>query len=223
MWLGRHEAPLREEIVEGGCAKMVAVATRRLLMPARIGVFIRLVLFVGLVLSGGALGPGRTAAAAGDQQPSGNQQPALDLAAVPGQARDRAETRHLTLRTSTGPVSRASARRVTLFVDVTPKPKMHVYSPEQPDVIPVALTIAPAAGLKPGPVTLPKPETYYFAPLDETQFVYSKPFRIALEVTLAAAAADPVTITGTLRYQACDDAICYLPQSVAVEWRVGGR
>ena len=185
-------------------------------MRAWAGVLFGLVLFVGLVLSGGALVPGRVAAA-------GDQQPALDLAGVPGQPRDRAETRHLTLRTSTGPVSSASARRVTLFVDVTPKPKMHVYSPEQPDVIPVALTIAPAAGLTPGQVTLPKPEKYYFAPLDETQFVYSKPFRIALDVTLAAAAADPVTITGTLRYQACDDAICYLPQSVAVEWKVGRR
>ena len=25
-------------------------------------------------------------------------------------------------------------------------------------------------------------------------------------------------MTGTVRYQACDDAICYIPQTVAVTW-----
>jgi hypothetical protein len=31
---------------------------------------------------------------------------------------------------------------------------------------------------------------------------------------------EPLTITGTVRYQACDDAICYVPQTVAVKWIV---
>jgi DsbC/DsbD-like thiol-disulfide interchange protein len=201
--------------------------TRTLFLLARPGVFI------GAVILGCTLPPGATTAA-GRQQPA-----AIDLGAVPSQARDRAETRHLTLRTSTGPVSSAPARRVTLFVDITPKPEMHVYAPEQKDVIPVGLTITPADGIRPGKISFPKPEKYFFAPLDETQFVYSKSFRIALDVTLTAAAAaaaaaaagagvaaaagGPVTITGTLRYQACDEAICYVPQTVPVEWRVGGE
>ncbi len=137
---------------------------------------------------------------------------------APGGA--RAETRHLSLTTSASTASEASARRITLFVDITPKPKMHVYSPEQKDVIPVSLTIAPADGLRPGATKFPKPEQYFFAPLEETQLVYSKPFRLAQEVTLSGATRSSVTIKGTLRYQACDEAVCYLPQNVPVSWTV---
>jgi hypothetical protein len=65
--------------------------TRTLFLLARPGVFI------GAVILGCTLPPGATTAA-GRQQPA-----AIDLGAVPSQARDRAETRHLTLRTSTVP------------------------------------------------------------------------------------------------------------------------
>jgi len=32
-----------------------------------------------------------------------------------------------------------------------------------------------------------------------------------------------VKISGTLSYQACDDRVCYLPQSVPLEWVVPVR
>ena len=67
----------------------------------------------------------------------------------------------------------------------------------------------------------PKAEQFYFEPLKETQRVYSKPFRITLPITLVQNAALPLTIKGTVKYQACDDAICYLPQTIAVSWKVG--
>jgi hypothetical protein len=79
------------------------------------------------------------------------------------------------------------------------------------------------------PPVFPKPEKYFFAPLKETQLVYSKPFRIVQNVTLAAATAlreaghtpaSAVTITGKLRYQACDDTICYFPKDLPVSWTV---
>ena len=31
---------------------------------------------------------------------------------------------------------------------------------------------------------------------------------------------DALTLTGTLNYQACDDAICFLPQSIPVSFTV---
>jgi hypothetical protein len=144
----------------------------------------------------------------------------------PGSA--RVETRHLTLTTSASAPDLARGGRVTLFVDIAPKPKMHVYSPEQKDVIPIALTIEATDRIRSGATTFPKPEKYFFAPLKETQLVYSKPFRLAQEIThLAADGAGtsdvPITINGTLRYQACDDTICYLPQSVPVSWALTMR
>ena len=56
--------------------------------------------------------------------------------------------------------------------------------------------------------------------LKETQRVYAKPFRITQEVTLGADAPETLTVKGTLRYQACDDTICYLPVTVPVSWTV---
>jgi len=134
----------------------------------------------------------------------------------------RTDTKHLTITTSTsGPT--APGERISLYVDVAPKPKMHVYAPDQTDYIPIELKVEPASSFKPQAIQYPTAEQFFFAPLKETQRVYSKPFRITLSITLAHDAALPLTIKGTVRYQACDDAICYLPQTVGVTWKVGGK
>src|SRR5258708_26692106 len=74
----------------------------------------------------------------------------------------------------------------------------------------------------------PAPEKILIRILNETQLVYAKPFRIAQDLTLAstpeirkrAAGGGSMTIKGTVRYQACDDTICYLPTNVPVTWTV---
>jgi len=137
---------------------------------------------------------------------------------TPGEASDKIETPHLTVTTSVGPA--AQGMRRSLFVDVTPKPKMHVYSPEQKDYIAIALTLAPNPAVKPQPAVYPKPEKFFFEPLQETQLVYSKPFRIVQEVALGKRPDGPFTLKGTLRYQACDDKVCYLPKELTLTWTV---
>jgi hypothetical protein len=136
-----------------------------------------------------------------------------------------AETRHLTLTTSATPAAATAAKqRVVLNVDVALKPKMHVYAPDQPkdqDYMPIVLTVAPD-----GPYQLlekpryPPSEKLFFAPLKETQHVYSKAFRVTQPIVVTRDLSAPLTITGTVRYQACDDAICYVPQTVAVRWEI---
>lgn len=167
------------------------------------------------------------AVAAGPFQDDQSREPALFALVRPAPGVP-IETRHLTLRTSTSAASAAPGARVTLLVEITPKPKMHVYAPEQKDVIPVTLVLAPTPEIRAGSVRFPASETYFFAPLKETQRVYSKPFRIAQEVTIAdtrpvrerASAGATITVTGHVRYQACDETICYLPQKVPVVWTI---
>ena len=141
------------------------------------------------------------------------------------------ETTHLVLTTGASDTRVAPGMRLALYVNFTPKPKMHVYAPEQPDVIPVSLKLE-AGEFKAHAPVFPKPEKYFFQPLNETQLVYSKPFRIVQDVTIAltpairerARAADgSITVTGTLQYQACDDAICYMPVSVPLTWTLALR
>jgi hypothetical protein len=156
----------------------------------------------------------------------------LGFTAVQPTAVDRAETPHLTLTTSSSDAVVAPGTRFSLWVDITPKPKMHVYTPEQKEYIPIELSIATDEAIKVLPPVFPKSEKYFFAPLKETQLVFSKPFRIVQDVTVsvssatrqrAATAGATLTITGTLRYQACDDKVCYVPQSIPLKWSVGLR
>jgi len=127
------------------------------------------------------------------------------------------ETKHLTLATSS--TAAASGKRVSLLVDVTPKPKMHVYAPGQDGYITISLTLEPNPAFTAGKPKYPAGEKILMEALKETQIVYAKPFRIAQDITFKGTSA-PVTIKGTVRYQACDDTICYLPTNVPVQWAI---
>jgi hypothetical protein len=152
------------------------------------------------------------------------------------------ETPHLTLTASTNDAEISPGARVSLFVDISPKPKMHVYAPGEKDGIPVALTLEPNPAFTAAAPEFPPPQKYHFEPLKLTQLVFSKPFRITQKVTLAGSRpearklrsaeapkagstdarelgrSEVLTIKGTLRYQACDDTVCYLPKSIPVSW-----
>ena len=151
----------------------------------------------------------------------------LALAGVPDAS--KIETLHLTATPSVRQDGVSPGTRTSLIIEIAPKPKMHVYAPQQDTYVPVSLTLKESRAFHAQRPVFPKPEKFFFVPLKETQLVYSKPFKIAVDITLAAAAAlrqagiKPATtlkIDGMLRYQACDDEICYLPESVPVSWAV---
>jgi len=147
--------------------------------------------------------------------------------ATPGQAAT-IEGGQATFLLSTSDAVAAVGHRVTLNVRVTPRPKMHVYAPGQRGYIPIALTLTPDPAFKPHPIRFPPSTTYRYAPLNETVQVYSAPFTLAQDITISLArdvrataeAGEVLTIKGTLEYQACDDAICYRPETIPVEWKV---
>jgi DsbC/DsbD-like thiol-disulfide interchange protein len=138
-------------------------------------------------------------------------------------------TRHLSVSTSTSAPTVAPGARVSLLVEITPKAKMHVYAPGQPDVIPISLTLTPGDATTAQPVQFPQPEKREFKELGETHLVYSRPFRLVQDVTIPASrnlvkrggsGEASVTVKGILKYQACDDTICYAPVSVPLTWTV---
>jgi hypothetical protein len=147
---------------------------------------------------------------------------------TPGAAGTVVETQHVTVTTSSSDELIAPGTRFTLFIDIAPKAKMHVYSPDQKTYIPVALTLEAGQMIKPHAPVFPASESYLFKPLNEQQRVYSTPFRIVQEVTVPVTAAtreraragETLTIAGTLHYQACDDMVCYRPADVPLTWSV---
>ena len=135
---------------------------------------------------------------------------------------------HLGIRSGVTDAMVAPGDRITLMVDATPGPRIHVYSPEQKNYIPVALKVDASPDVRVHPPKYPPSGTYFYAPLNETVRVYSKPFRVTQDVTLTlspelrkrAAGKETVTITGMFEYQACDDAVCYKPESVPLTWTI---
>jgi len=136
--------------------------------------------------------------------------------------------KQVAVRLGTSDAEVAPGKRLTLIVDVTPMPKMHVYAPGQEGYIPVGLTLSESADYRAAAPQFPPAGTYFYEPLKETVRVYDAPFRITSEITLAlsrelrqrAAARETLTIAGELAYQACDDAVCYRPDSIPVTWTV---
>jgi thioredoxin:protein disulfide reductase len=139
------------------------------------------------------------------------------LAAGPSQ-----ETAHLKLVTSATPEAAKAGAKVALAVDVTPKPGMHVYAPGQDGYIAITVTIDPQPAFSTtGKAKYPEAEKIVIPAINESQLVYDKPFRITQDITLASkAGSGPLTIKGTVRYQACNDKICYLPTNVPVTWTI---
>jgi hypothetical protein len=138
----------------------------------------------------------------------------------------RNSTPHLTVESSISQTTAAPGAHLTVSVEVTPRRTMHVYAPGKHDYQVVGLTLTPQPWAKLEPTKYPASEKYFFAPLDETVEVYSKPFRLTREVTLldtpearkALAGQSSVTISGQLEYQACDDTVCYQPGKVPVRF-----
>ena len=118
--------------------------------------------------------------------------------------------------------------KFSLAVDVEPGPDMHVYAPgaESKGYRVIGLRLAPTEHVRYEPVEFPDSEIYHFEPLDEYVPVYQQPFTILQEAVVDASQEaraallelDALTISGSLDYQACDDAICYNPVSIPVSF-----
>ena len=133
----------------------------------------------------------------------------------------RVDTRHLQASID-GPVRLSDAGRAVVTLLVTPKPRMHVYAADVDGYVPFTVMAEPQPGVEAGKVTYPPSETYVFPPTGESSRVYMAPFRVtqALRVSselrkkiVAGEAAGGVLV---IRYQACDDAVCYRPTTETI-------
>ena len=125
----------------------------------------------------------------------------------------------------------APGTHFSLVLDVRPATGVHVYAPGVVGYKPIGLTIQPRAGVLVRDVRYPPPENYHFKPLNERVQVFQRPFRIVQDVAIDASPqaqaalkdATSLTFHGQLAYQACDDRICFTPQSVPLTWTVSLR
>jgi peroxiredoxin len=125
----------------------------------------------------------------------------------------------------------APGTRFSIVLDIKPESRVHVYAPGVTGYKPIALMVQPQPGLIVRNAHFPKAEDYFFKPLNEHVQVFQKPFRIVQDVEIdpsreaTAALKDlkTMTIGAILNYQACDDQVCFNPQSVPLSWTVNLR
>ena len=146
----------------------------------------------------------------------------LDVAAT------KVTAAHLTLTTYATDSAAAPGTHFSVVMDVVPAARVHVYAPGVTGYKPIALGIDPQPALLVRAAQFPKPEDYFFKPLNEHVAVYQRPFRIVQDLEIdpspqaAASLANRagMTIAGTLAYQACDDKVCFNPESVPLTWTI---
>lgn len=111
-----------------------------------------------------------------------------------------------------------AGEQVTLTLDVTLRPGMHVYAPGAEGYIPVSWKLKESNLYTAGDVVMPEAKTVYLPVIDEKAPVYEGHFRLVRDVSIAPDAAGKLTIEGTFRYQACDNRMCYLPETLPMTW-----
>lgn len=89
------------------------------------------------------------------------------------------------------------------------------HTPKSEFLIPTAVTLQPAAGVKEGELQYPHGVPYSFATDPNTKLdVYAGAFTVKLPVV---ASAGQHALDATLKYQACDNASCYPPRTVPLK------
>jgi peroxiredoxin len=135
---------------------------------------------------------------------------------------------HLELTTYATDQTVAPGTHFSLVLDVKPASHVHVYAPGVTGYKPIDLTLDAQPGLLVRGAQYPRAEDFYFKPLNEHVRIYQKPFRIVQDVAIdaspegvrALSGREQLTIAGTLNYQACDDTVCFVPQSIPLTWTV---
>jgi len=117
-------------------------------------------------------------------------------------------------------------QRVALAFDIDLKPNIHVYAPGVENYIPIEWKMKDSPAFTAHEVLMPAPKMLHLPAIDETVPVYTGHFRIVRDITIASEpkvkplvdVSGQFTVEGTLRYQACDDRVCYVPQELPVKW-----
>ena len=142
---------------------------------------------------------------------------------------EKIEAPHLRLTLEQSDRDAVPGSRVSLIAEIELPPDTHVYSPGVQGYKPIQLILHETSGIELAPVTYPVSKVLYLEAIQEHVPVFEGKFRIIQDVTIKFSPASDIvrslvssgkkiSITGELKYQACDKRVCYPPESVPVMW-----
>jgi peroxiredoxin len=143
-----------------------------------------------------------------------------------GAAQSQVETRHLKVTASATNSKVRPGERIRLLLDIDLKPAMHVYAPGVEGYLPIEWKMMDSPTVQVMPTINPASKKLRLEAIQETVDVYQGTVTLQREVVVGTQTkgkpvvneAGQILIEGTLRYQACDDRLCYLPQTVPLKW-----
>jgi cytochrome c biogenesis protein CcdA len=111
--------------------------------------------------------------------------------------------------------------RVRAAVQVTLPQNLHLQSnaPRDPSLIATTLVVDVPDGVTATEVVFPKTTDFIVAGIAEPLAVFEHEFPIGIEFAIAPGAPiGRVDVTGRLRYQACNDTVCFAPSVSELRW-----
>jgi hypothetical protein len=123
----------------------------------------------------------------------------------------------------------APGSRVSLIAEITLPSDVQVYSPGVLRYKPLELDVVRIDDIELASQAFPKSKTLFLRAIHEKASVFAGNFRVTqdLKINSARPYSDALpsdgkaaTVSGLLKYQACDATTCYLPTSVPVKWQL---
>ncbi len=114
-----------------------------------------------------------------------------------------------------------SGEEFRVAIEVQLPEGVHVNSNEPRDslLIPVVLTVHPPSGVSVLEVTYPEATDLEQIGAEELLAVYESRFTVGVRLAVASdIAPGDLTVPASFRYQACDEQMCYFPQTASTEW-----
>jgi thioredoxin:protein disulfide reductase len=120
-----------------------------------------------------------------------------------------------------GTVRANGPARVALKVSVPEGLHTQSNKPRDPTLIPTELNIDAPSGVAVEEIVWPPATDLKQEGQDQPLAVFEREFVIGVQLALSSSVpAGMLTIPAQLRYQACDDKLCYAPATAATEWKV---
>src|SRR5688572_11691447 len=145
----------------------------------------------------------------------------LVAGAVVGAQQGPPLTAKLTPLTETSALRAGTSARLAMRVELSPELHVQSNTPSDATFIPTVLTVDATAGVTVDELVYPAAQKLKQEGLPDLLPVYRHDFLIGVRVTLAST-VEPVTvvISARLRYQACNDRVCFRPITAAEPWVV---
>jgi hypothetical protein len=113
----------------------------------------------------------------------------------------------------------------TLSLKVSMPKDVHIQSdkPRDPLLIPTALKITPPSGVKVEKIVYPKPTDLKQTGRGEPLAVFGPELTIDVDIAVDEGAAAELVVPAELRYQACNEKLCFPPARATTQWVIRTR